>query len=170
MYFKAVCALEIIMTLKYIVIMKKIILSFLLCVGVGFTMMGSPAQVGDDGNSASVKSDAAMLTVTTLDEKPVVPVKPCNGLIKHPWKVKKINVTKLKAPRKMALIHNIGSLRDLLVCNNLDLHIDDKRHKGTIQGIPRRQEPPKPRGTGSGTNTSGTHTSGTLFDLITRME
>ena len=162
MYFKAVCALEIIMTLKYIVIMKKIILSFLLCMGVGFTMMGSPARVGDDDSPANVKGESAALTVTTLDEKPVVPVKPCNGLIKHPWKVKKINVTKLKAP-KAKIVHR---LHDLLLCNNSNLRfitISSMLNYPVIQGIPKRPDPRKGGGT-------GTQSSGTGFDFTTRTE
>ena len=137
--------------------MKKIILSILFCTGVGFTMMGSPARVGDDDSPANVKGESAALTVTTLDEKPVVPVKPCNGLIKHPWKVKKINVTKLKAP-KAKIVHR---LRDFQVCRNIIVN----RPEATTLGIPRRQEPPKPRGTGG-----GTHTSGTGFDFTARPE
>ncbi len=126
--------------------MKKIILSILFCLGVGFTMMGSPARVGDDDSPANVKGESAALTVTTLDEKPVVPVKPCNGLIKHPWKVKKINVTKLKAfkPIDWKLLR----VDHLQVRHNLNLRVRFVKLSGGWEefpekGIPKRQEPPK---------------------------
>ena len=141
--------------------MKKIILSFLLCLGVGFTMMGSPAQVGDDDNSSSVKSDAAVLTVTTLNEKPVAPVQHGNGLIKHPWKVKKINVTKLKVS-KTKIDWNKFRVDHLQVCQNNNILMNRVVNLGWLpqeQGIPRRPDPRKG---------GGTQTSGTDFDFTAR--
>ena len=144
--------------------MKKIILSFLLCMGVGFTMMGSPARVGDDDNSSSVKSDAAVLTVTTLNEKPVAPVQHGKGLIKHPWKVKKINVTKLKVS-KTKIDWNKYRVDHLQVWqNNILINRVAKPGWGSQeQGIPRRPDPRKGGGT-------GTQSSGTIFDFTTRPE
>ena len=138
--------LEIRMTLKYIVIMKKIILSFLLCMGVGFTMMGSPARVGDDDSPSSVKSDAAVLTVTTLNKKPVSPVQHGNGLIKHPWKMKKIGVSKLKAGKPIDW--KLLRVDHLQVRHNLNLSVRFVKLSGGWEefpekGIPKRQEPPK---------------------------
>ncbi len=86
---------------KYIVIMKKIILSFLLCVGVGFTMMGSPAQVGDDGNKQT-RAAASNVADDELQDKGVCHTNP---LIKQELKVRNLDrVLKSVSKRYLSIV------------------------------------------------------------------
>ena len=86
---------------KYIVIMKKIILSFLLCVGVGFAMMGSPAQVGDNGNKQT-RASASNVADDELQDKGVCHTNP---LIKQELKVRNLDrVLKSVSKRNLSIV------------------------------------------------------------------
>ena len=67
--------------------MKKVFLSIMLCMGVGFAMMGSPAQVGDDGNKR-VGSPAGNVSNDEFRDNGVCNTNP---LIKHVWSVKNLD-------------------------------------------------------------------------------
>lgn len=71
--------------------MKKLLLSLLLCLGVGFAMMGSPAQVGDDCNG-----NKGGTAVKSLTKRPLSPIHQGRDYINHELKVKKIDATKVK--------------------------------------------------------------------------
>ena len=72
--------------------MKRLFLFIVLFVGVGFAMMGSPAQVCDD-NGGNDKIGTAVQSVTNT---PMAPVHQGRD-IKHEWKVKKnVDFTKTK--------------------------------------------------------------------------
>ena len=73
--------------------MKRLFLFIVLFVGVGFAMMGSPAQVCDD-NVGSAEIGAAVQSATNT---PKAPVHQGRDYIKHEWKVKKdVDFTKTK--------------------------------------------------------------------------
>jgi hypothetical protein len=67
--------------------MKKIFLSFLLCLGVGFTMVGSPAQVGDDGNNQAGTSVGKVVADESRDKG----ICHTNPLIRCELKVKNLD-------------------------------------------------------------------------------
>ena len=77
--------------------MKKVILSVLLCFGVGLTLMGSPAQVPDDNNPQAVSKSS----VTAVTVQPQNPAPKTNGRIKYELPGKVINPSKLSAPKMM---------------------------------------------------------------------
>ena len=71
--------------------MKKVFLSILLCMGVGFAMMGSPAQVGDDGNKRVGSPPVANVANDANDAFRDNGVCNINPLIKHVWSVKNLD-------------------------------------------------------------------------------
>lgn len=46
--------------------MKKLILSVMLCFGVGFTLMGSPAQVSDDNNPQTTSEKVSSVSLKKI--------------------------------------------------------------------------------------------------------
>ena len=73
--------------------MKRLFLSIVLFVGVGFAMMGCPAQVCDD-NGGNDKIGTAVQSVTNT---PMAPVHQGRDCFKHEWKVKEnVDFTKMK--------------------------------------------------------------------------
>lgn len=76
--------------------MKNLMLSLLLSVGVGFAMMGSPAQVPDDNVGGKNSTAVQSVTATPSDA-----IHHGRDLIKKEWKVKKVDAAKLKAPKRV---------------------------------------------------------------------
>ena len=115
-------------------------LSFLLCFGVGFAMMGSPAQVNDD--NGGIKSGAAVQSVNTK-----APIHKGVAFTKEELQKKEIEVIKMKK----------GVVGDLKRIS------DDGR-------LPRKRKPIEPpiKGCGGGgdgfTVTTSSFSSGTFIN------
>lgn len=62
---------------------KKVILFLMLCLGVGLTLMGSPAQVSDDNNSQGVSRSKYYGKVTVVTARPQVAVHRGTGGLKY---------------------------------------------------------------------------------------
>lgn len=93
-------------------------LSLLLSLSVGFTMMGSPAQVPDDGDGGN--SSAVVQPVT---DGPLTPVHPGQGFFKK-CKVKKIDASKLKSSKRVmnrSARLKISSLKKTAFFRELDI-------------------------------------------------
>lgn len=83
--------------------MKKVIVSFLLCFGVGLTLMGGPVQVSDDNNTQVVNYSERNGPVTTVADQPQNPVHHGNGRIKYEFKKMVISPSTLSAPKIMII-------------------------------------------------------------------
>ena len=86
--------------------MKQLVLTLLLSVGVGLTLMGSPAQVCDDNNTQNnvvvtncenLSQDAGSMAV--VQERPNIPESMVRIGMKHECK-KKIDVSKQTGPNR----------------------------------------------------------------------
>ena len=130
-------------TIQNITIMKKLILSMLFCVGVGLSMMASPAQVcGDDnGGGKSIKS------ITRLADRNEAAVHHGRDIIKHEVKVKKnVDYSKVKAPKRVVSARDLSSWED--VGKSLTLIKKEpfppigggREHGNSLPGLPGRNE------------------------------
>lgn len=81
--------------------MKKLMIAFLCCFGVGLTMMASPAQVSDDDITVDAKNKTAVQT--NVSERNNASTR---QLIKHEWKMKKVDFSKMNGPRRIS-VHGI---------------------------------------------------------------
>lgn len=99
--------------------MKKKYLSFLLCLVVDFTMVGSPAQVGDDGNNQAGTSVGKVVADEFRDKG----ICHTNPLIKQELKVKNLD----------RVLKSV-SMRNLLDGFTRDEHLPLGRDNGTHNG------------------------------------
>ena len=79
--------------------MKKLMLTGLLCLGVGLTLMASPARVSDDNDSQAASHSGRNGSVTAVTVQPQNPVSPANARIKYEFTGRAIDVSKLDAPK-----------------------------------------------------------------------
>ncbi len=75
--------------------MKKLMIAFVCSIGVGLAMMASPAQVCDDNNAVAAQGGNSVHSVIGKS------VTHGRNLIKHEWKMKKIDFSKVNAPRRI---------------------------------------------------------------------
>ena len=86
--------------------MKKLMIAIVCSIGVGLAMMASPAQVCDDDNAIAAQGGNSVHSVIGK------PVTHGRNLIKHEWKMKKIDFSKVNAPRHIG--YGLGSTDPLI--------------------------------------------------------
>lgn len=79
--------------------MKKLMLTGLLCLGVGLTLMASPARVSDDNEPQAVSHSGQNGSVTAVTVQPQNPVSPANARIKYEFTGRTIDLSKFSAPK-----------------------------------------------------------------------
>lgn len=79
--------------------MKKLMLTGLLCLGVGLTLMASPARVSDDNDPQTASHSGRNGSVAAVTVQPQNPVSPANARIKYEFTGRAIDVSKLDAPK-----------------------------------------------------------------------
>ena len=79
--------------------MKKLMLTGLLCLAVGLTLMASPARVSDDNDPQTASHSGRNGSVAAVTVQPQNPVSPANARIKYEFTGRAIDVSKLDAPK-----------------------------------------------------------------------
>lgn len=79
--------------------MKKLMLTGLLCLAVGLTLMASPARVSDDNDPQTASHSGRNGSVAAVTVQPQNPVSPANARIKYVFTGRAIDVSKLDAPK-----------------------------------------------------------------------
>ena len=122
--------------------MKQLILSILFSVVVGLPLMASPAEVCD-GNDVQRKGTEAVVT-----QRPEMPRQNARPYHKFDVKVKKIDLTKLPAPKRVApnVSSSLVQTKQGLITKQRLGFLERIIHFGPVvlpDGIPKNPFPPK---------------------------
>lgn len=123
--------------------MKKLILSIMLCFGVGLAMMGSPAQVPDDNTSQGESRSSCKGKVTVVAARPQVAVHHSTGGLKYVFTRKAVEPSQQPAGKftvngnapKNASAMSLGEITPMPIVKDPTPHIKDRKGGAHTNGV-----------------------------------